>query len=70
MTEKVDKRELSQEAYEYLKEKFQKRKEQLLRDIANCPYDKPEVLLGLKTELKSLLLLEQQLLLDIYSKEE
>lgn len=64
------KKELSQEALEYLKEKFQKKKEQLLRDIANCPYDKPEVLLGLKCELKSLLLIEQQLLMDLYSNEE
>lgn len=64
------KRELSQEALEYLKEKFQKKKEQLLRDIANCPYDKPDVLLGLKCELKALLLLEQQLLMDLFSNEE
>lgn len=63
------KKELSQEALSYLKEKFAKRKEQLMRDIANCPYDKPEVLLGLKCELKSLLLLEQQLLMDLYSEE-
>lgn len=61
--------EISSEAYEYLKEKFRKRKEQLLRDIANCPYDKPDVLLGLKCELKSLLLLEQQLLIDMHKEE-
>lgn len=67
---KASKQELSAEALEYLKEKFQKRKEQLMRDIANCPYDKPDILLGLKCELKSLLLLEQQLLVDLYSKEE
>lgn len=63
-------RELSQEAYFYLKEKFDRRKEQLMREIANCPYDKPDVLLGLKCELRALLMLEQQLLIDMYTKEE
>lgn len=67
---KQDIKELSQEAYSYLKEKLEKRKDQLVREIANCPYDKPDILIGLKAELRALLLLEQSLLIDIYTTEE